>query len=97
MKTPTDFVSITSLAEVKLPFLILRACRCSFEVEFPDGTCAFITNHNLLRIMNNEADAYAIIEKVTGDTVCPLVTKWVVIRVSVWTDGVMPRISSTRK
>lgn len=84
-----DIKYVTSPSEVKLPFRIIRACRCSFEVEFEDGVIAFISNQNLYRFINNEVHCYAITirHNLQNHTDMP----WVIVCTSIWTNGLMSR------
>lgn len=70
--------------EVKLPFEIIRACRCSFEVEI-DGTTAFISNQNLLTFMQNPNVQYRIAEKNQGINVPA--NRWIMVCVARWELG----------
>lgn len=70
--------------QVELPFTIIRACRCSFEVEI-DGKTAFISNQNLLTFMQNPNVQYRIEERRQGRDVPA--NRWILVCVARWELG----------
>ena len=92
MNSSIDVKTVTSPAEVRLPFRIIRACRCSFEVEFEDGVIAFISNQNLYRFINNEVNSYAITVRHNPQNHTEM--PWVIVCTTVWTNGLMSRFGA---
>jgi hypothetical protein len=69
--------------EVKLPFEIIRACRCSFVVDVNGRNC-FISNQNLLAFMQNPNVEWRTTERrdARGIEMC-----WIEVREANWTLG----------
>lgn len=89
MSNNTKVHAVTSVAEVKLPFRILRACKSSFEVVFEDGSRAFITNQALYLFMTNAVAHYTIVEHPSRGRIDHGPTYWVCVNTNVWTEGHM--------
>ena len=71
-------------SKFELPFEVERACRCSFVVRLENGEHAFISNENLLRVMQNPTIPMNFVKKMhrngTEQT-------WIVVCKMEWTLG----------
>lgn len=72
----------------ELPFMISRACRCSFEVIMDNGKTAYISNENLLTLMNRPCTEMMTVDRTTRDGI---VQTWIVVAKTEWTFGFKKR------
>ena len=70
--------------EFMLPFEIERACRCSFVVHLNNGERAFISNDNLLYLMQNPNARYEIVDRLDRSGSAQ---HWIMVAKVVWTFG----------
>lgn len=68
----------------RLEFAFVRACRCSFVIRI-DGKEAFVSNHNLMVMMQNPTVEYKIKDVVDPHGNHRL---WVWIKEATWTSGI---------
>ena len=75
--------------QYNLPFEIERACRCSFVVRIDNGEPVFITNENLLYMMEHPDANFQIVERCNSHG---FDSKWIEVAKTEWTLGFKNRI-----
>ena len=71
-------------SKFELPFEVERACRCSFVVRLENGEHAFISNENLLRVMQNPTIPMKFVKKMNRNGI---EQTWIMVCKMEWTLG----------
>ena len=79
-----------TIKDMSYTFKLVRACRCSFAVRFENGEHAYISNQNLLYLMQHPDASFVTVER--RDSRNGMITKWVMIEQVVWTFGFKTRL-----